>query len=105
MSLFDSFVVFLETLLLEYWIKRGSSRSVLSFKYSRIAFFADSDKKTTRTFSPFPRIENSSLVKSRSRLSEQSSESRRPVEKNNSRIALSRIIFISEFLFLETKTS
>src|ERR1035437_1528291 len=86
---------------LEYCINKGSSISLRTFKYSLIAFFAESDKNTTRTFSPFPRIENSSFDKSKSRSREQSSDKRSPVEKNNSRIALSRRVFeVLFFLFV-----
>ena len=56
--------------------------------------------KTTRTLRPLPIIESSSVVKSISRVREQSSETRKPVEKRSSRIALSRSIFTSvESLF------
>ena len=59
----------------------ASSISFLLAKYSLIALFALSDKNTTLTFSPLPLMENSPFDKSKSLLSEASSDTRSPVEK------------------------
>ena len=71
-------------------IKSASSVSFRFARYFCIACFAESAMKTTRSLSPFPRTEISPRRRSIVRSSAQSSESRRPVEKNVSRIALSR---------------
>ena len=55
-----------------------------------MAIFARLERKTTRNFPPLPRTLNSPRLRSKLRLSAQSSEMRRPVENNISKIALSR---------------
>ena len=68
----------------------ASSISSLLSRYFCTAFLASSEINTTRTFSPFPRTDISSSLRLMSLGSAQSSETRKPVEKSSSSIALSR---------------
>src|SRR3989344_2631669 len=72
-----------------------SSMSLRAERYFFKAARARSEIKTTLTLPPFPRTESSSELAFRLREREQSSPTRRPVEKSISSIALSRRFFIS----------
>ena len=75
--------------------KSASLMSLRAERYTRKYFFESSERNTTRTFPPFPRIESSSERKSISEVREQSSETRSPVENKSSSMALSRKSFSS----------
>src|SRR3989344_9205774 len=65
--------------------------SLLSARYFFSASLALSDRKTTRNLLPLPRTANSPLsILTLSRVSEHSSDTRKPVEKRVSKIARSR---------------
>ena len=69
-------------------IKSAESISPLDARYAWIANRARSERNTIRTFPPFPRTLNSPVSRlTDSRLSETSSETRNPEEKNVSRSA------------------
>src|SRR3989338_1567595 len=76
-------------------MKSASETSSRLSKYFFMASLAEGERKTTRTFSPFPRTENSSFFRStESRSSEANSETRRPVENKSSSMVRSRRDFM-----------
>src|SRR3989344_4841863 len=77
------------------FINKPSSISSRAAKYFFKAARAFSEINTTRIFPPLPRTEISSELVMISRGREQSSATRRPVEKRSSKIALSRRVLTS----------